>query len=51
MLNGRWRMPRAEPDSAHCAGCGRRVPEGARVVFRDGELLHAHCAHHDGGLA
>jgi hypothetical protein len=50
LLNGRWHMPRRDLGFGRCAACGRRVPEGARIVYRDGEVFHAHCAYNDGGL-
>jgi hypothetical protein len=50
LLNGRWHMLRQGPRFDRCAACGRQVLEGARTVHRDGEVLHAHCAYHAGGL-
>jgi hypothetical protein len=46
LLNGRWHMLRQSPRFGRCAACGRHVAEGARTVYRDGEVLHPHCAYH-----
>jgi hypothetical protein len=50
LLNGRWHRPRQDSGFGRCAACGGQVSEGARIVQRDGEVFHAHCAYHDGGL-
>jgi hypothetical protein len=51
LLNGRWHMLRPGPHFGRCAACGRQVSEGARTVYRHGEVFHAHCAYHARGLA
>jgi hypothetical protein len=46
LLNARWHQHRQDPGFGRCAVCGGDVSEAGVAVYRDGEVIHADCAHY-----